>query len=147
MNSVSEHDILNRLIVLHNRSLPMYLRYAVPWWSDRNGQAAELAGHITADQSEIGQSVGRTIVIDGDEDEVDNGEFPMVFTGLHDLSFDFLLEQMIRYQQRTIVAIERCVEQLPENRMSRPLAQEALGTAKAHLDSLCELANRFKTAS
>ena len=145
MNSGSEHDILNRLIVLHNRSLPMYLRDAVPWWSDRNGQAADLLEHITTDQMELVDRLGK-MVIDGGED-VDNGEFPMVFTGLHDLSFDYLLEQMIGYQRRTVVAIEKCVEQLPENRMSRPLAQEALGTAKAHLDSLCEMANRYKTAA
>jgi hypothetical protein len=143
MNSVSEHDILNRLVVLHNCSLPMYLRYAVPWWSGQNGQAAELLEHIADDQAEMVDRLGSMIIKDGGE--VDDGEFPLVFTGLHDLSFAYLLGQMIEYQKRTIQAIERCVEALPTNRMSRPLAQEALGMAKAHLDSMCETANRLKT--
>jgi hypothetical protein len=145
MNSVSEHDILNRLVVLHNRSLPMYLRYAVPWWGDRNGRAADLLAHVAADQADMVDRLGRMLIQDGGE--VDNGEFPLVFTGLHDLSFDYLLEQMIEYQRRTIQAIEKCVEALPTNRMSRPLAQEALGMAKAHLDSMCETANRLKATT
>jgi hypothetical protein len=143
MNSASEHDILNRLVVLYNRSLPMYLHYAVPWWSDRDGQAAELLEHIVADQSEMVDRLGGMIIESGGD--VDNGEFPLSFTALHDLSFDYLLDQMIILQRRTITAIEKCVDLLPANRMSRPLAHEALGMAKAHLDSLCETAERLKS--
>ncbi len=62
MNSVSEHDILNRLVVLHTRSLPMYLGFAVPWWSDRNGQAAELLQHIITDQFAMADRLGEMII-------------------------------------------------------------------------------------
>jgi hypothetical protein len=145
MNSVSEHEVLNRLVVLHNRSLPMYLHYAVAGWNDRSRQAAELLEQIVADQTEMVNRLGEMIVDGGGN--VDSGEFPLAFTGLHDLSFDYLLQLMIGYQRRTIQAIEKCVDQLPANRMSRPLAQEALGMAKAHLDAMCEAAQRSQSVS
>ena len=66
------------------------------------------------------------------------GKYPTRFTALHDLSSRFMLAELIRYQQRTIEAIEQLTPQLPRASIAQSLAQECLGVAKAHLDSLRE---------
>ena len=48
MNSVDTNAVLNRLRVIHNRSLPTYLTYAVPW-SHAGDEAAEDLFVLAAD--------------------------------------------------------------------------------------------------
>ncbi len=140
MNRETTNDILNRLLVIHNRSLPMYLSSATPWWTDQEGGAARLLNQIVSDQRDIVSRVGLLI---GDMDgEVDLGEYPMLFTSYHDLSGDFLLSKMIEYQERSVCAVEQMVDLLVGQTEARQLVQEALGTAKAHLDMMTELAGR-----
>ena len=137
MNSATTNDVLNRLMVVHNRSLPMYLGFAVPWWSDGDAPAAELLAQIVSDQRQIVDRIGEMIV--DNAGEVIQGEFPLAFTALHDLSFDFLLQEMLRHQERAITVIEQCLAQLPQASPARTLAEEVLGIAKAHFDALREL--------
>jgi hypothetical protein len=55
------------------------------------------------------------------------------------LAFDFLLAELIRYQDRTVATIEKFVSQLSRSSMAQTLAQEALGIARAHRDMLGNL--------
>jgi hypothetical protein len=48
------------------------------------------------------------------------------------LSLSYLVPIVIEHQKRDIAAIEDCARRLPEE----PIAQEALGAAKAHLEAL-----------
>ena len=68
-----------------------------------------------------------------------SGEFPMDYTDKHDLGIDFLINSAIEYQQQDIVSIDNLVEKLQVAPAAKALAQEALGMAKGHLDSLQEL--------
>ena len=138
MEPVDTNDVLNRLSVIHNRSLPMYLSYASPSWRWGDDTARQTLQHIVADQKEYVDRIG-SMIMDNDG-VVRSGEFPMTFTGLHDLSFDFLLGKLIEHQKRDIAAIEACVLDLNRNPMAKALAEESLGAAKAHLQSLEELA-------
>ena len=63
----------------------------------------------------------------------------MEFTSLHDLSLDYLLGKLVQHQEETIREIDRCVGQLQTIPTIQAIAQEALGEAKGHLDSLREL--------
>jgi hypothetical protein len=115
-------DILNRLYVLHQRSLAMYLHYAPP---------NQLAQHPRAAVATlILQSNGL----------VDPGEFPMAFTGLHDLSLDYLVKLLIERQVKHIAACERLASALNMAPYAQAAAREAVGEAKGHLDNLQELA-------
>lgn len=139
MNPASQIDVLNRLYVLHNRSLPMYLHYATPW--AQNGQAAslEVLKRIAHDQKSLRDRIGEMIIdIDG---AVRHGVFPLSFTSLHDLSFEYLLGRLIADQRKLVAEIEKCVRQLDQAPMAQALAEEALGYARGHLDMLEELAN------
>lgn len=137
MASPSTIDTLNRLLALHEKSLPMYLGYAAPWTIGNDEAAREVLFHIVADQKLMVDRIGEAIVAEGGTPT--HGRFPLIFTGWHDLSFEFLVKQMIVYQKRDIAAIELCIARLDAAPAARALAEEALGAAKGHLESLDEL--------
>jgi len=134
---ITTNEILNRLLVIHNRSLPIFLTYAPPWWKDDDGRVAEMLADVALDQLRIADRIGQLIVDHGGT--VPSGQYPDRFSTLHDLAFDFLLAELIRYQDRTVATIEKFVPLLARSSMAQMLAQEALGTAKAHRDMLGEL--------
>jgi hypothetical protein len=112
----------------------MYLHYAQPSWHRGDEPALQALGQIVADQQSLVDRIGEMIVdMNG---AVTGGSFPIEFTGYHDLSFDFLLGKLIEYQRRDIAVIERMAEALQNEPAARASAEEALGTAKAHLEML-----------
>lgn len=137
MNSADTNEVLNFLCVIHNRSLPSYLRYAVPWNAHQNNGKDSL-DLIVADHDRTVDRVSEWII--ENRGDVSPGEFPMTFTSLHDLSFDYLLDKMIGEQTKMISQIESCVARLMTAPMAKELAEEALGAAIGHLQTLEELA-------
>jgi len=137
MSFATTNDLLNRLLVIHARSLPSFLVDAYPSWKDTFVLAAEVLADVVEDQRSIAARAGKLIVENAGS--VASGRFPDRFSTLHDLSFDFMLAQLIHYQERTIVAIEQLAGQLPHGSPAQELAQEALGMAKAHRDAMGEL--------
>ena len=141
MRRANTIDILNELLVVHHRSLPMYLSYAVPWAPTApNGtrNIAAVLDRLVADQKRYASKLAEAILARGGR--IETGGFPMEFTDLHLLSLDYLLNEMVKYQRRDIAKIERAVELLRDDPLARELAEEALGNAKGHLDSLEECA-------
>ncbi|MHB0959116.1 MAG: hypothetical protein ACYC6N_24725 [Pirellulaceae bacterium] len=137
MTAETTNEILNRLLVIHNRSLPIFLTYAPPWWKDGGGRMMEVLNDLARDQLGIADRVGKLIMEQGGT--MPSGQFPDRFSTLHDLAFDFLLTELICYQDRTIATIEACIPRLTRCFTAQTLAQEALGMAKAHRDILGEL--------
>jgi len=130
-------EILNRLVVIHHRSLPMYLRYASPTWHRGDERAREVLEGIARDQEQIVDRLGEMIMErDG---AVLMGGFSMVYTDYHDLGFDFLLRRLIQHQETNVGEIERCAAMLESEPLAQALALEAAGAAKAHLELLLEL--------
>jgi len=140
MNSVDTNEILNRLLVIHNRSLPMYLSYAVPWSGRGNEAAGEALSLVVADHKNMVDRLGEMILDNGSS--VSSGEFPLRFTALHDLSFEYLLQKVVEHQKKAIEEIAECTDQLRLAPAAQAIAQESLGEAKGHLKSLEELAER-----
>ena len=64
------------------------------------------------------------------------GEYPMEYTDSHDLDVDYLLRLPAAYQRQDIDAIESIVESLRLAPAARALAEEALGMARGHLETL-----------
>lgn len=137
MSPPSTTDVLNRLLVLHVRSLPMYLHYAPPHRIARTPQAKAVLDQIVEDQQRTIDRLGTLILDHGGT--VSNGEFPMSFTSLHDLSLKYLLTLLIERQERTIAASESLAEKLATAPYAQAAAREAVGQAKAHLENLSEL--------
>ncbi|MBP86727.1 MAG: hypothetical protein CMJ64_08430 [Planctomycetaceae bacterium] len=137
MSSADTINVLNRLVGIHNRSLPVYLTYASPAWERGDEAAREVLANISTDHTETVDRLAAMIVENGGT--VDNGKFPIYYTGYHDLSFDFLLVRMILEQKQDITTIEQSITQLELSPLAKAAAQEALGAAKGHLESLEEL--------
>jgi bacterioferritin (cytochrome b1) len=129
-------EILNRLLTLEYHSLPAYLAGTSPWVKQGEERAAATLAHIVADQQELAGRIARLIIKRDGQPSL--GGFPMEFTDLHMLSLDFLIQECIRWEQRSIAEIEACIAQLKNDPEARLLAEEALGLSKGHLENLQE---------
>jgi hypothetical protein len=137
MSPPSTTELLNRLLVLHVRSLPMYLSYAPPAELYQNPRAKAVLDQIVEDQKRTVDRLG-TLILDANA-PVDYGEFPMAFTSLHDLSLAYLLKLLIERQQKTITACVKLADALTMAPYAQALARETVGEAKGHLENLQEL--------
>jgi hypothetical protein len=138
MPTPSTIDILNRLYVLHHRSLAVYLHYAPPYRLAQDARAYTVLAQMAEDQNRTADKLA-TLILDSNG-QVDPGEFPMSFTALHDLSVEYLVKQLIERQKRHIAACEKLADQLSMAPYAQAAAREAVGEAKGHLDNLEELA-------
>ena len=130
-------DVLGRLFRILNRSLPMYLAGADPWRHPGDEPAAKALADVVADQRLYAGRIAEAIL--RERGRIDQGDYPMEFTELNMLSLDYLLTEMVRRQKRDIAVIERCVADLAGNLQYQVLAEEVLGNARGHLESLQEL--------
>ncbi len=137
MGAESTNQILNRLLVIHSRSLPVYLTYAPPWWKDQNGRIAEVLGDLARDQLDLAERIGGALIVNGGTPAV--AQFPDRFMAFHDLDVGFLLTEIMAYEERAVAMIERLLPTLVQAPEAQALAQEAIGIAKAHRDILQEL--------
>src|SRR5689334_12595945 len=87
--TLSTNDVLNKLLVLHTRSLPVYLSYAQPWQVRNHPRVMEALENIVHLQQDMADRVA-TLLMENNA-QLDFGEFPMHFTGLHDLSVEYVL--------------------------------------------------------
>jgi hypothetical protein len=122
----------------------MYLAYAGPWMEGQSEKASETLTKIVEDQQETVDRIGEMIL--ENDGAVVSGRFPLAYASLHYLSFDFLLQRLIEHQKQTITAIEDCLGQLNSPPMAQAVAEEALGTAKSHLDLLVQLEKEMQEA-
>lgn len=137
--------VLNRLLALHTRSLPLYLLDAAPWTQPSDEESLAVIHDIAHDQQETAEQL--TALIMQRNAAPDNGDFPLTFTIYNDLSVEFLVKEMLRRQRQEVAVIEDCVGQLTADPAAAAVAEEALGAAKAHLDSLRELDSHAGRAS
>lgn len=137
MTDDSTYAILNHLLTLHSKSLAMYLSYARPWALAAHPKAMGVLEQMVEDQQ---RTVDRLAGIILEMGPVDNGEFPIFFTGYHDLSVEFLVSKLIERQQKTIKIIENIIAKLAMAPYAQAVAKEVLGEAKGHLENLQEVA-------
>jgi hypothetical protein len=138
MRKVDSLQVLNRLLAITNRSLPMYLTDSRPWMAPGEEQAAVLLADIVSDQQDFVRRIGEMIEARGGVPDV--GEFPMEYTDLHDLSIDYLMREAVRYQTLHIGRIERLIALLDRDPEASELARELLGAERAHLEALMQAA-------
>jgi hypothetical protein len=135
--SLTPVQILNQLLAIHLRSLPVYLASARPWTPSPDSPALTTLCHIAKDQLVMADRIGKVIM--EQDGMIASSEFPMQFTDLHDLSIDFLIPQVKARLERELEFIRRCVEELQAYPAPRAIAEEAAGAALAHLDNLRDL--------
>ncbi len=143
MTEPTTYEILNRLLVLHSRSLAMYLGYAKPWALQAHPKSRAVLEQMVEDHL---QTVDRLAALILEVGPVEHGEFPIIFTGWHDLSVEWLVDKLIERQKKTIIIINQLVGQLALAPYAQAVAKEVLGQAKGHLDNLQEVAGELQVA-
>lgn len=129
---------LNRLLQMHSRSLAVYLLECLPWVAPEAQAKAAVIREVGYGQRELSDRIAERIVALGGVPDL--GDFPLHFTRYNDLSFDYLLGELIKMQRNHVQVASECVEALrngPEAALS--MAEEAHGAALGFLDRLVEL--------
>ena len=130
-------QLLNRLLAIVCRSFPQYLTWSRPYVPASRREVLDAIRDIVAEQDAIAERISQMII---DADSLPRtGEFPMEFTDMHDLGIDYLLSAAIDYQEQDIAAISSLVDQLRTTPAAKAIAEEALGMARGHLETLLEL--------
>ncbi len=137
MNQPNTVVLLNRLLAIVGRSFPQYLQYSRPHIGPGRNEVVETIQAIVDDQNVLADRI--TSMLFDAEAPIRSGEFPMEFTDMHDLEIDFLVNVAVAYQQQDVEQIGEIVEALQGAPAAKSLAEEALGMAKGHLESLREL--------
>ncbi len=136
MNHSNVIDVLNRLLTVLYRALPVYLQGSRPWVPPDRRQAVDLLARIADDQRMYAQRVAQAILHEGGRLEI--GQFPLEFTAVHDLAIDFLVRKAAELQRRQVEVVHECTSALATVPRLRSLAEEILGNARGHLETLEE---------
>jgi hypothetical protein len=137
MNPPKTTDLLNRLLTIVSRSFPRYMQYAQPYIAPGQREAGEAIDAIITDQEGIAKRICQMLF---DADQIPRrGDFPMLFTDKHDLAMDYLLNIACDYQLQDIESIDQLIAQLQQAPAAKALAEETLGMAKGHLETLREM--------
>lgn len=136
MPQVDAIAALHELLALTQRSFPQYLRHARPYRHGDDEEVLTTLDEIVADQDLLVEKIIGQLERSGHIPP--SAEFPMEFTGLHDLALDYLLDRAIDYQKRDLAALELLSESLACHQTIRSLVDEATGMARGHLQSLEE---------
>jgi hypothetical protein len=80
-------SVLNRLLRILCRSLPMYLQDAKPWTNGNQGRARNALARLVADQRMLAGRVAQANVEFGGQPAP--APFPTEFSSLNDVAFDF----------------------------------------------------------
>ena len=138
MKPLEAIQALNRLLRTLCRSLPMYLADAKPWVRSEDAKLQAAMCHLVADQQMYAKRLAEAI--EGYGGRPDPGRFPAEFTAKNDLSLEFLLVELIEYQEQDVAVIEHCAAQLTGVPALHALADEILGNARGHLDVIMDIA-------
>ena len=105
MSSESMNAVLNQLWVIHQFSLASYLVSAPPCWEEADTTLATLLHDIAAQQADLADRLGELIV--QTRGKLSLSRYPDRFSGMHDLSVDYIWTELPEYEQRTVAAIAR----------------------------------------
>jgi hypothetical protein len=138
MPSSDSNVVLNRVLVLLERSFPQYLRWARPYIPTGREIIMPTIHQIVAGADTLAERVSRQIFESGGLP--DHGDFPIEFTDAHDLSIDFLVNEAVDCLKADVSDLQQCSDLLRLAPPAQSLASEAVGLVKGHLDLLKNLA-------
>lgn len=134
MNRTDEIAVLNRLLRILYRSLPVYLQATRPWIRRGTEKGLQTLAEIAADQRSLAVRLAEAIHQRDGQPEF--GQFPVALTAMNDLSLEYLLHRALAYQRRDVEAIRRCADQLAETPDLGRLARAVLNHSSGHLTQL-----------
>lgn len=97
-------------------------------------KAKRLLEQLAADEQRLAEQLAAQIERLGGV--VEGGGFPTRFTALHDLSFEFLLAEVLSSHRRDVEAVDQAAALLDPACSSHALVQEIVRILHKHLDGL-----------
>lgn len=137
MNQALLYPLLAQLMAIVAKSFPQYLRYSRPYVPPDRENVMETLELIARDQDVLTERIGHMLIELGAP--LRTGEFPMEYTDTHDLGIDYQITSAIEYQQQDIGSIQQLIAELQPFHAAKTLAEESLGMARGHLETLQEL--------
>jgi hypothetical protein len=135
----SEHNReLNRLLVDLGRSLLQYVGECWPWTDPAEEDVHETIDRLVSRQK---REIGRLgVLLSHRERLVDFGTYPTEYTGLHYLSLDHLLGEVIAGENDLVGELERAVEDYSDDPEAAELLKSFLQVERDTAAELTELA-------
>lgn len=127
-------SLLNQLLGVVCRSLPLYLANARPWSRLGSWKAQRALDRIVADGNL--HTVRVAMELDRLGGVSDCGQFPAAYTAKNDLAVKYLIPEIIGHLKSDSAEIERIAALLENDPALHALAMEILGNVKGHIDVL-----------
>jgi hypothetical protein len=127
-------DVLNQLLHLLCRGLPSYAVEVNPWMQPGDDSIRQALVNLGDDRRLFARRTIQAILDHGGNP--DPGLFPLEYTGLNDVSIEYLTGELIDSLQMDIEILESLSDQLADMPDLFALAQETLGNTKAHAEIL-----------
>ena len=136
-NTLSVTDILNQLLRLLCRGLPAYMDEMNPWMQPEHEPLQKALTNLADDRRLFAKRTAQAISDHGGYP--DPGPYPMEYTGLNDVSIEYLTHELIDSLQVDIEILEVFSAQLADIPELHALIQEILGNTVAHAEILGEI--------
>jgi hypothetical protein len=131
---------LNEALIILNRSLPMYLSDATPWVGFGEEEMRKSLDRIVESNRENVRLL--TELLHARRHPIDPGEFPMEFTGLHDVSIGYLIDPLIADQKQRIESLAACAQRLTRDTQGQSLLEDIVSAARHNLQALQALEHK-----
>jgi hypothetical protein len=133
-NNTVALDVLGGLLRLLCRGLPVYLLEVRPWVSSADESLSKALARLVDDRRLYAGHVAQAILSRGGYP--DPGPFPLKFTGLNDVSLEYLartLHASLRADMEILQSYSRRLEEMPR---LHALSEEILGNTRGHAEIL-----------
>jgi hypothetical protein len=133
-NKFSVTDVLNQLLQLLCRGLSAYAVEVNPWMRPGRESLLRALANLADDRRLFAARTAQAILDRGGHPH--NGSFPLEYTGLNDVSIEYLAGELIDSLQVDVEILEAISAQLTDIPELRALSDEILGNTIAHAEIL-----------
>jgi len=127
-------DVLNQILHLLCRGLAAYVVEVNPWAQPGHDRLRGALANLAEDRRLLAKRTAQAILDRGGQP--DPGPFPLEYTGLNDVSIEYLAEELIGSLEVDIEILEAYSAHLAEFSELHALAEEILGNTKGHAEIL-----------
>jgi len=133
-NPLPTTDVLNQLLHLLLRGLPAYVVEVNPWMQPGRHPLRKALANLADDRRQFANRTNQAILDRGAYP--DPGPFPLEYTGLNDVSIEYLTNELIDSLHVDIEILQEIAAQLAAIPELHALAEEILGNTIAHAEIL-----------
>ena len=138
-NTSSATDMLNQLLHLLLRGLPAYVVEVNPWTQPGRLPLGKALANLAADRRLFANRTNQAILDRGAYP--DPGPFPLEYTGLNDVSIEYLTNELIDSLHVDIEILQEISAQLAAIPKLHALAEEIIGNTIGHAEILEKMMN------